>query len=93
MPQVQTNIRPSASFVSANRHNVAQKIYIDQYDGPSSLVVRDNLATLKETSPTRTLVYEEERSLAKQKSPVGSYANLHEVKDTDRLLLSPSQRL
>ncbi len=44
-------VRPSVSFVSMNREHPTQKIYVDQYDGPSSLQQRDGIPTLREAKP------------------------------------------
>ena len=44
-------VRPSVSFVSMNREHPTQKIYVDQYDGPSSLQQRDGIPTLREANP------------------------------------------
>jgi hypothetical protein len=44
-------VRPSVSFVSMNREHPTQKIYVDQYDGPSSLQKRDGIPTMKERMP------------------------------------------
>ena len=54
-------VRPSIAFVSMNRENQKQSIYVDQYDGPSSLQKRDGIPTLKEKANGSPLIYETER--------------------------------
>ena len=54
------------------------------------MIQRDAYATFKELSPTRTVAYDDERNVSKNKPPVGSMGNLHEVGAADKVLLSPS---
>ena len=41
-------VRPSVAFISLNREAQTQPIYIDQYDGPSSLQKSDSVPTMKD---------------------------------------------
>jgi hypothetical protein len=54
-----STVRPSVAFQSMSRDQKTQKIYVDQYDGPSSLLIRDGIPNLIEK--TDKTIYEQER--------------------------------
>lgn len=58
-------VRPSHAFSSIDReHKGQQRIYIDQYDGSSSLIKRDEVKTIKEKLGGDAYIYDVEREQA-----------------------------